>query len=211
MTTASANTRPTGLPSSLYCDAGYANATGPFCLPNNGTQQIKGKKYSVTWNYDFAPNCSDVYVSLTYYNNVNAQQVTSISESNVLGFWNYTVESSWLNGQDSQYAQFQILPYGCSSGTVDPSAGPIIEFLNKAPTTVEKATSKDEIIGLSVGLPLAVFAFLGAAFFVMWWNKGHRQIPVFARKKGYSGRKQRNIRLAELGTTRNGETYTDDA
>lgn len=214
-TTASteAASRPTGLPSSLYCDDGYAEATGPFCYPHNGTQQIKGKTYSVTWNYEYAPNCTDVYIALQYLNNENLQQVTSTQETNLLGFWNYTVKSEWLNGKSSQYAQFQIIPFNCGgSGTVDPSAGPIIELLKKAPVIEEsKSTPKAEILGLSIGLPLAVAAFIGVALFVMWWNKGHRHVPNFVRrKKGYTGRRQRGVKLADLAENPAGtEAYRD--
>lgn len=203
-------TQPTNLPASLYCSAGYANATGPFCFPHNGTQQIKGKQYSVTWNSGFAPNCTDVYLSLAYYHNENGQQVTSQKLENVIGYWNYTVQSSWLNGQGSQYAQVQILPYNCGEGTVDPVAGPIVELLSSAPVTEEKPTSKDEILGLSIGLPLAVIAFVGTALFVMWWNKSHRQIPKFGRRKGYTGRSQRNIRLQDMARNNGQNAYKDD-
>lgn len=209
-TTTSAMGRPTGLPSSLYCYSGYVNATGPFCFPNNGTQQIKGKEYSVTWNPDYAPHCANVYVALSYYGNENGQLVDSAQLSNDLGFWNYTVQSDWLNGQAAQYAQVQLIPYGCTNGTVDASSGPIVELLNKAPVTAVKATSKSEILGLSIGLPLALIAFVGTAAFVMWWNKGHRQIPKFNQKRGYTGRKDRNIRLQNMGTSRGGETYRDN-
>ncbi|CCG81524.1 Putative uncharacterized protein [Taphrina deformans PYCC 5710] len=209
-TTATEGGRPTGLPSSLYCQSGYVNATGPFCFPNNGTQQIKGKQYSITWNPDYAPKCADVYVAMTYYGNENGQQVTSARLPNSLGFWNYTVAGDWLNGHSSQYAQLQLLPYNCGNGTVDPSSGPIVELLNKAPVTAVPATSRSEILGLSIGLPLALIAFVGTAAFVMWWNKGHRQIPNFAaRKKGYTGRKERNIRLQSMGTP-GSETYRDN-
>lgn len=209
-TTPIAVTKPTDLPASLVCDSSFTDGTGAFCIPTNGTQQIKGKQYSVTWNSDYAASCSDVYVAMLYYGNENGQLVTSTQQSNVLGFWNYTVESDWLNKQSSQYAQFQLIPYNCGEGTVNPVTGPIIELLSKAPVTKEAPTSKSEILGLSIGLPLTLVAFVGVAGFVMWWNKGHRQIPKFAsRRKGYSGRRQRATRLQDLGA-RSGETYRDD-
>lgn len=210
-TAATELTQPTDLPSSLYCRAGFANATGPFCYPTNGTQQIKGKQYSVTWNPLYASNCTDVFVALLYYQNQNGQLVDSIRSTNAIGFWNYTVESSWLNGQSSQYAQLQFVPFNCNGkGTVDPISGPIVELLSKAPTQVEGATPESEVLGLSIGLPLALAAFVGTALFVMWWNKGHRKIPNFAkRNKGYTGRRQRAVRLADMGDTQNGETYRD--
>lgn len=210
-TTPVAVSKPTDLPSSLVCDSSYTNGTGAFCIPNNGTEQIKGKQYSVTWNYDYAPNCTDVYVAMLYYGNENGQLVASTQQPNILGFWNYTVESSWLNGQSSQYAQFELIPYNCGEGTVDKSTGPVVELLSKRPVTKEKATSKDEILGLSIGLPIALIAFVGTAIFVMWWNKSHRQIPIFAkRRKGYTGRSQRAVRLQNLGSRSGEETYRDD-
>ena len=201
-------TRPTDIPSTLFCDATHVNMTGPFCLPMNGTQQIRGKQYSVTWNSDFAPNCSDVYVALTYVGNRNAQQVTSVKEQNILGFWNYTVEKDWLSGQDSQYAQLEILAYNCAPGTKAPQAGPIIEFLSKAPVTQEQPTSRDRILGLSIGLPLALFAFIGTVGLVFWWNKGHREIPKFRTRRGYTGRSARAVRLQDMDPSR--AVYRDE-
>lgn len=208
-TSTTALARPTGLPASLYCYDSSVNATGPFCKPTNGTYQIKGKKYSVTWDPSYAPACSSVYIALNYYENSNSQQVTSTQLDNYLGFWNYTVESDWLAGKDVQYAQYVLHPTGCTNGTVDPALGPIVELRKKIPVTEEKGTSKDTVLGLSIGLPLALFAFIGTALFVMWWNKGHRQIPIFKKKKGYTGRRQRAVRLQDLGQSQ-GESYRDE-
>ncbi|ORY82622.1 hypothetical protein BCR37DRAFT_379637 [Protomyces lactucae-debilis] len=184
----------------LDCPAGSANMTGPFCLPLNGTQQIKNKEYSVTWDSSFAPNCSSVYVALLYYGNEAGQLVTSTSTSNSLGFWNYTVQGSWLESKSTQEVVFQILPYDCSGDIPARQNGPIIQLRNKVETTVvSSAMPKDRILGLSIGLPLALLAFLGTVLLVFWWNKQHRQIPQFSRKRrGYTGRKERGVRLQEM-------------
>lgn len=210
-TTPIAAVRPTNLPSSLYCDSSHVNMTGPFCLPSNNTQQIKGKQYSVTWNPDFAPNCTNVYVALTYYHNENGQLVSSIKEANILGFWNYTVAGDWLSGQDSQYAQLEIVPYDCKDGNILPQSGPVVHFLSKAPVTPVPPTSKDRLLGLSIGLPLALAAFVGTVLLVFWWNKSHREIPKFGalRKKGYSGRKSRGVKLQDMDSS-NRAFYRDD-
>ena len=203
-TTPIAVSRPTDLPSSLYCTSATTD-TGPFCLPKNGTQQISGKQYSVTWNPSYAPNCTDVYVALLYYNNSNAQQVTSTKTPNALGFWNYTVEKSWLNNQGSQYANFEILGYNCHGGNVQPQSGPVVELLSKAPV-VNEPMSRDRTLGLSIGLPLALAAFIGTFLLVCWWNKSHRTVPKFGSKKGYTGRKQRAVKLQQMPASE----YRDD-
>lgn len=184
----------------LDCGANNANKTGPFCSPTNGTQQIKNKEYSATWDAGFAPNCSSVYIALLYYGNEAGQLVTSTSQSNALGFWNYTVQGSWLESKSTQEAVFQILPYDCAGDIPARQNGPIIQLRNKVERTVVKTTMpKDRILGLSIGLPLALLAFLGTVLLVFWWNKGHRQIPDFARKRrGYTGRRERGVRLQAM-------------
>lgn len=204
----------TDLPSSLYCNtASYGNATGPFCLPNNGTQQIKDKQYSVTWDSSFASNCAEVTIALIYYGSTSGQLVTQFTSSNVVGFANYTVQGGWLEKASTQNVQFVIVPYQCTGSQPSQQAGPIIQLRDKVETIVVKPTSRDRVLGLSIGLPLALLATLGVVFGVFWWNRSHRTIPKFAgRNKGYTGRRARGVKLQDMapGSDGNAGRYTDD-
>ncbi|BFZ54882.1 hypothetical protein PYCC9005_001919 [Savitreella phatthalungensis] len=209
---AQSTARPSKPSSDLNCQIDtYANATGPFCLPNNGSQQIQNKQYSVTWDPSFASDCQSVTIALVYHGTTTGQLVTSTKLDNSIGFWNYTVDSGWLNMQSTQTAQLLIVPYECS-GTSQPSqqTGPIIEMRSKLQVTVVKPTSRDRVLGLSIGLPLAFLAVLGVVGLVFWWNSGHRTIPVFGRERGYDGRKARAVKLQDMDSDGRYGRYRDE-